>query len=461
MQKVFYEVNHLDKRCYETFHLSEDLLMEQAAFSLCTFIQDKFKNEESVLIVAGSGNNGADGITLARMLYSSYDVRLYIPYALKSDLAKLQLARALALGIECTTYVSKCDVLVDCLFGSGLNREFDDISKTIIDKLNRLEAYKIACDVPSGINAKGQILSKAFEAQTTITMGALKASMFSDAAKDYVGEIKVSNLGIQRELYEGHTKMFLLDKEDLNLPLRKKKNSHKGSFGHASVLVGKKEGAGILCADAAFAFGAGLVSIINKNNVLLPYHIMQEDTLPSNTTALALGMGLGNYDKNELKKFLALNIKKVIDADMFYEEYLHEYLDEKVVLTPHAKEFVALLKILNLADISIKELQNNRIHYALVFSRAFPKTTLLLKGANTLIVQEEHLLINTYGSAALSKGGSGDVLAGLILALLAQGYSTFEAAYNASLSHSIAASNYSKNNYALSPQDLIDEVKCI
>ena len=106
-------------------------------------------------------------------------------------------------------------------------------------------------------------------------------------------------------------------------------------------------------------------------------------------------------------------------------------------------------------------MQNNRIHYALLFSKTYPKTTLLLKGANTLIVNDEHLLINTLGNVALSKGGSGDVLSGLILALLAQNYLPFEAAYVASLAHSIASNNYCKNNYSLSPQDLINEVKCI
>jgi len=461
MQKVFYEVNQFDQKCYEDFHLSEDLLMEQAAFSMCTFIQNKFSSHESVLIVAGSGNNGADGIALARMLYSSYDVRLYLPYEAKSPLAILQLKRALALGIECCTYVSKCDVIVDCLFGSGLNKELDDISKTIIDKLNRLDAYKIACDIPSGINKKGQILSKAFIADTTITMGALKTSLFSDLAKDYVGEIKVSNLGIQRECYEGSSSVFLLDEKDMRLPLRTKKNAHKGSFGHACIVIGKKEGAGILCADACFSFGAGLVTAVSEEKLSLPYHIMQKSKIPSNTTALALGMGLGKYEKDELRKILNLNIKKVIDADMFYEELLKEYLDEKLVLTPHPKEFVSLLKLTNLANISVKELQNNRIHYALLFSKAYPKTTLLLKGANTLIVNDEHLLINTLGNVALSKGGSGDVLSGLILALLAQDYLPFEAAYAGSLAHSIASNNYNKNNYSLSPQDLINEVKCI
>jgi len=100
MQNIFYEVNTLDKRCYEEFHLSEDILMEHAANGMATYIKDNYTNKKSILIVCGSGNNGADGITLARLLYSKYKIYLYIPKDPKSDMAKIQLERAKLVGID-------------------------------------------------------------------------------------------------------------------------------------------------------------------------------------------------------------------------------------------------------------------------------------------------------------------------------------------------------------------------
>ncbi|NQY53678.1 MAG: NAD(P)H-hydrate dehydratase [Campylobacteraceae bacterium] len=460
MLKVYEEVNTLDKRCYDKFFLSEDLLMEQAASSMYSYINKKFKKNKTILIVCGTGNNAADGLALARMLYTKYDVKLYIPYELKSSMAILQEKRVKALGLKIVSYASSCDILVDCLFGTGLNKPLDDTRKTLIDKLNRLKAFKIACDIPSGINIKGQIKSKAFIADITITMGALKSSLYSDAAKDYVGKVIVSNLGIQREMYEiEDNNIFLLEKKDMKLPFRKKNNTHKGLFGHLSVIVGEKEGAGIIAGNAAFSFGAGLVSVITHKELSLPNHLMQSHKLPLNTTAIALGMGLGNFEKNEIKNILSKKVKKIIDADMFYEEMILNVLKDDVVLTPHPKEFVSLLKLSKIYDININELQENRFKYIYEFSKQYPKVTILLKGSNTLIAKDGKILINRFGTPSLSKGGSGDVLSGLIASLLAQNYSSFEAAYVASLAHAIAASKYKKNNYSLSPQDIIDEVK--
>lgn len=459
MEKVFYEVGSLDQRCYDEYGLSEDLLMEHAALSMYHYICDNFPLDNTILIVCGVGNNGADGIALARLLYRRYDVKLYIPFDVKSKMAKLQLSRIENLGIETVNYISSCHVVVDCLFGSGLSRNLDDISQEIISKLNRLHAFKIACDIPSGINKDGIISSVAFMANLTITMGALKSSLFSDKVKNYIGDIVVANLGIQRELYEIPTNTYLLEIADLKLPNRVTKSSHKGNFGHSAIIVGEKKGAGIIASEASFAFGSGLVTAISHQDLNLPYHIMQSHKLPKNTTSIALGMGLGNFEFNEIKELLHLNTKKVIDADLFYDELILDVLNQDVVLTPHPKEFSSLLKLTGIADISVEELQNNRLTYVRKFSQHFKSVTLLLKGANTMISHDETIYINFYGTPALSKGGSGDVLTGLIASLLAQGYDSLDAAIHSSLAHSLAAQKYSKNNYSLQPQDLIEEVK--
>ena len=456
MQKVFDEVGTLDKKCYELFDLTEDILMEHASTSMLNFIEKKFKSNSKIFIISGAGNNGADGIALARLLQGKYKVSLYIPFGAKSPMAKLQLERAKLVKVKIVDDIKKCDVVVDCLFGSGLNRDLDKNSIDIIKKLNKLKAYKIACDIPSGINNLGQANNTAFISDTTITMGALKKSLFTDIAKDYMGDIIVANLGVQRKIYEDKTNCFLLEQKDLKLPKRKRSNTNKGTFGHLSVIVGQKQGAGLICAQSAFAFGAGLVTAITKNKDI-PNNIMSSKYLPKNTTAIAIGMGLGAiYDKSLLDNKIA----KIIDADIFYDKNILKLLtQDNIVITPHPKEFCSLLKLCDIVDIDIKTLQQNRFYYVEMFCKKYKKPVLLLKGANVLIGQNKKTFINNLGSSVLSFGGSGDILGGLIGSLLAQGYNPLESAINGSLAHTIASNNYSKNNYAMTPDDLIEEIK--
>lgn len=458
MQKVFDEVGTLDKKCYEQYGLTEDILMEHAASSMLNFIEDNFKKKSSVLISSGTGNNGADGITLARLLQGAYDVTLHLPFSRKSDMSELQLKRAKLIDINTVDTIPEknYDIVVDCLFGSGLTRDLNEASQIIIRQLNQLSGYKLACDIPSGINNKGQVNTEVFNAHTTITMGALKKSLFTDEAKEYTGDIKVINLGVQRDLYENKSNCFLLDIEDIDLPLRDKKTTHKGTYGHLCVIGGEKSGAALISATAGFAFGAGLVTVIcdDKN---LPMEIMSSNTLPSTTTAIAAGMGLGReYNKTLLEN----NIAKIIDADLFYDKNILNFLDQNnIVLTPHPKEFCSLLKICGIDDIDISTLQKNRFYYVEKFCTNYPKSVLLLKGSNVIVGQNDKLYINPHGSSKLSFGGSGDVLSGLIGALLAQGYSPINAAINATLAHSKAALHYDKNNYSLTPSDLIERIK--
>ena len=461
MQKLFDEVNSLDKRCYEEFLLNEDILMEHASNSMASYINKNLSHRNSILIVCGSGNNGADGIALARLLHKKFDVKLYLINEPKSAMAKLQFQRVKALAIEIINEVFEADIVVDCIFGTGLNKPLDEKAITLLTILNSYNSFKIACDIPSGINTLGQISSIAFEADVTITMGALKTSLFSDIAKDYTGEIIIADLGVQRKIYEVNTNKFLLDESDLKLPLRDKKNSHKGTYGHLNVIVGCKKGAGIITSIAAFTFGAGLVTAVSHENIDLPYYIMHSHFISENCTAIAIGMGLGKYETDEIRKILNTKIPKIIDADLFYDKLIVEILDEDVVLTPHPKEFCSLLKLCQIADITVEELQNNRYLYVDKFCRKYPKIVLLLKGANVIISQNEKIYVNSFGNATLSKGGSGDVLSGLIGALLAQGYNSLDATISGSLAHTKAIKNYDKNNYSLTPLDLIDEVKKI
>ena len=463
MQKVFENCYALDKRCYEAYRLSEDILMEHAASGMADYIRRHFPKGTSVLIVAGTGNNGADGIALGRQLHGDYEVKLYIPFTLHSTMAKVQFERATLLGVKAVDEVSQSDVVVDALFGAGLNRNLDEDTEYLLHQLNALKAHKIACDIPTGVGEKGTLMPMAFHADVTLTMGAYKEALFLDVCKDVVGEVLRIDLGVSSLFYEGESQTCLLERSDLKLPSRTEQSTHKGSFGHAAVFCGEKEGAGIISGMAAATFGAGLTTLVVHEKITPPPYLMHSTVVPDNASAMAIGMGLGCHFESEfLQKYVVKShLPIVLDADSFYNEEILTVLDQKdreVVITPHPKEFVVLWKTLTGEQLTVTQVQNKRFEMVRKFNAKYPHITILLKGANTLIMQEERLYINPLGCSKLSKGGSGDVLSGLIVALLAQGYTAIDAAIQASLALVIAAHQYEGSSYAMLSTDLVEEI---
>ena len=366
------------------------------------------------------------------------------------------------LGSECgepsvlNDEITNADCIIDGIFGSGLNKALSSEICEILSLANSSKALKIAVDVPSGIDKFGRILGGAFCADLTIAMGALKLALFSDGAKDYVGRIKVANLGISRSNFEGRSEYFLLQKSDLKLPLRRKQNTNKGDFGHTYVVSGQMSGAAQMAALAAHAIGSGLVSVVSEGPLNLSPILMQKSSF-EHARVVVCGCGLGEQ-KIDLA---ALRDKScVIDADLCYEREILSLLNanSNLIITPHPKEFCSLLKIAGIADLSVSELQERRFELARAWSEKF-SGVLVLKGANTLIAQAGIIYVCDKGSAVLAKGGSGDVLAGLIGGLLAQSYSPLQASICGVLAHALAARAFAKNSYALNPLDLIEEVK--
>lgn len=439
MQNLYFEVSSLDQRAVELYALSSKQMMEHAASAMACLIQEKFSRDSSVLIVCGKGNNGEDGRVLARILEGDYQIDL------SPEPSK------------------RYDVIVDALFGSGLSRALDQTHRDLLDTLNALEGYKIACDIPSGLFPDGSADPHTFKADVTVTMGGLKRSLFSDAAKELVGEIIVADLGISRSRYEVPSSWKVLDTDDLILPTRTHRSSHKGSYGHLGVICGEKTGAAIIAASAALRFGTGLVSLISNENVAIPYELMQSHSLPSTTTAIALGMGLGTeFGDDELMPFTSHELPIVLDADIFYHPmFLSLLYRSALVLTPHPKEFVQILRVSGIADIDVTALQANRFDYVERFCAAYPNAVLVLKGSNVIIARHGEFYINPHGTVALAKGGSGDVLSGLIGSLLAQGKEPMHAAIHGSLAHTLSAQRFNKNNYALTPSDLIEGISCL
>ena len=596
----------LDKAARDAYGLTEDIMMENAAAALERQGSDhffspdnKYINRPCVLILAGGGNNGADGYALARRIVQhKIDVAVCQVYEPKSAMCVLQADRAKKAGAifinpyDLDEWIERASfdlrVVYDCVFGSGFHGTLDAMAAAVIASANKIDgAYKIACDLPTGCGAsdckaasdsgidkncsqdhnaaaesfghannslQGQNAA-AFRADTTVTMGALKLALYSDAAKDACGKIVVADLGVSRSNFESAASAVcspandsdgdkdysqdqnavreqkaskaqnaaaalpcaqLLEPADARLPLREKKqNSHKGTYGHTAIFAGTKPGAAVIAGHAALKFGSGLASLvpvvgkINFENVA-DFELMVADTVPKNATALVAGPGLGRpddfglagncppdqeaagsfgparafgTDKNSLQTkeaaastdsslatvFDALkssSMPLVLDADIFYCPQIKDLLAKKknVVLTPHPKEFAALLKNLGMGECAVAQVVERRLELAKEFCAAFPGATLLLKGANVLIAsklqgeEEPRVYINALGTSALAKGGSGDVLAGMIAALLAQGYLPLEAAVTASIAHASASHAFDGKDYSLTPFDLIDAI---
>ena len=469
MEKIFDSVRELDKRAEDAFNLKYGVLMEHAARGMAERIGSLFSSP-LVQIVCGSGDNGGDGFALARMLADFCTVRVVSVKEPKSPLCKLQRERLDLLDIPVTTELQEhCGALVDAVFGTGIRGSLDNEMCAVIDRMNAVQGYKIACDIPSGLNEFGIPSPVAFRADETCTMGAIKTALYADAAKDYTGDIHVLNLGLPRRCYEGETDTFLLSAADMKLPHRAVQNTHKMSYGHGLFFCGEKTGACMLAASAALHFGIGLVTVFGAPVPTAPFDFMYTQQLPEHFSAAMLGSGLGRTPDMQAPALEFLSHEQVrehpliLDADILHNPELPKLLPllKKPILTPHPKEFQRLLAHSGLAQVSIDEIQERRFEYLRLFCSAFPHTVTVLKGAYPLIGCGNQVFVNPLGTNALAKAGTGDVLSGMITALAAQGYPLPEAACVASLAHAEAVKLLHTADYGLTASALADSLSSL
>ncbi len=499
MRKLFFDTRRLDAAVREKYGLSEELMMENAAARLEESLS-KIDRRGKLLVLCGGGNNGADGYALARHVYMKFAEVVCIECApAKSELCVLQKKRAESCGVKILRLdglhqfieknSSEIYAVVDAVFGAGFHGSLPEEIAEAVSEVNGLNAFRVACDVPSGLDSLGNAGGIVFSARTTVAMGALKVSLFSDCAKDFTGEITDADLGVSRGLFENSVEqtenILLLEKEDFVPPLREKQNVHKGSFGHVCLVAGEKPGASVIASSASLRFGAGLVTLVDFSGRLssgaklslnedgfpssgfVPYEIMCGSEFPAVVSALGFGMGLGSGERmKKCFEWISENpdVPVVMDADVFHEPSLRAVLEERcskkspTVLTPHPKEFASLLEICGFGKYSVKSVVEKRISLLKKFCEEFPNVSVILKGASVLIAGNYggriEIFCNPWGCSALSKAGSGDVLAGLAVSLLAQGYSPLEAAKNASLAHAFASRKISPD-YSLTPFSLI------
>ncbi|EJF07318.1 yjeF-like protein, hydroxyethylthiazole kinase-related [Thiovulum sp. ES] len=462
MENIFKETLNLDKKLYAEYFLSEDTLMENAGTGVSNYIKKKFPKGKKIVVLSGSGNNGADGIVVARQLYGDYNVKLYLSAPPKSELARLQMKRALAVGVDRIYKLEDGDIIVDALFGAGFKLPANEKTLGLFRDINKLNGYKIAIDIPSGLDENGNSSGEAVKCDHTVVMGAKKISLFSDEAKDLIGTVEVVDLGVSKKIYGNSRKFFTLEKSDLKLPHRTQKGTHKGDYGHVAILSGDKEGASTLSSLASQNFGSGLNTLVSRIKRDIPYEIMQSRDVPKNSAVIVAGMGLGNIGIEHFKNtLLTSSLPLVLDADILHDKIIFEILNKRpdnLILTPHPKEFVSVLQTAMGITISVSDVIKRRVELVTAFSEKYPNSVLFLKGANRIIGQNGKIYIDTFGSQNLAKGGSGDVLAGMIGALVAQHYSLLDTTISASLAHSFASQNYKGNSFSFTPMKLIEEL---
>ncbi len=427
------------------------VLMERAAYGVFLHLTKQIQKNNRILIVVESGNNGADGVALARMLHlSRYMVEVYyidgVKNSSESFLNQLSIAKACGVSfIEDFQEVKtkEYDVIVDAIFGVGLKREVTGKQKEVILELNQKKGLKVTIDIPSGIDATtGQILGCGFCSDITYTMGLLKRGLLLYPGNEYVKEIKVLDIGFPNHVVEQvKPDIFTYSKKDIVLPERKA-HSNKGTYGKVAIFAGSKNmaGAAYLAGRAAYLMGTGLVKIITLEEnreilqALLPqailstYHDAKEAILMieeagkwCDTILFGPGVSVSACSEEGLKAVLQLEGKKqiVIDADGI--NLLSKHIDllkespHNIILTPHLKEMSRL------NGQTVEEIERKLVDTAVEVSSQY-SVTVVLKSFRTIVTNQAYgTYINTTGNSGLAKGGSGDVLAGMIAGLLAVG----------------------------------------
>lgn len=476
-----------DRHTIEEIGIPSLVLMERAALQCLRVIESRQIDTGKVLIVCGSGNNGGDGFALARLFLEKGicpTVAFVGKETSRSEECATQMKIFEALGGEILSEIPEREytLVVDAIFGVGLSREISGRYASVLETMNRLKGTKLAMDIPSGVSAEsGQILGIAFRADYTVSMQCEKLGTVLFPGKEYAGEVFAVPIGIDESCFaEQEEVVRTYDRTDLKFVLPKRPmNSHKGTYGKVLLIAGSEgmSGAAFFSAAAAYGIGAGLVRIYTPESnrqilqQLLPEAIITtyEEAPVTSVVGWADVIGIGpGLSKGEraaeiLEKVLKqAEVPCVIDADglnLLADSNRLELLKERkseTILTPHMKEMSRLLH-----GIPVSEIQAERFGILKEFVEKYP-VTCVLKDARTLVMKQgESPYLNTTGNQAMSKGGSGDVLTGVITGLLAQQITAFDAAVSGVFLHGMAGdqAKNEKGSYGVLARDLIHEIE--
>lgn len=452
--------------------ISSTDLMENAAFQCFNFIQHNYQvKNQSFKIFCGVGNNGGDGLVIARYLHEiKADVTCYIVHfsdKLSNDFI-INFERLKSLNIKIIDLVDEkkfpeiqfSDIVIDAIFGLGLKKSPYGFTKKLIQKINISNAFIISVDLPSGLLTDQSVIDSesVIKANKTLTFQAPKLALLLPDNKTFCADFEILDIGLSKDFINNiETNQFYttnLDVQKLYKP--RNKFSHKGDFGHSLLIGGSygKMGSITLTAKAALKIGSGLVSAYIPK---CGYQIMQTSisevmvevdneseihhfNYKTVANVIGVGPGLGIHEKTieGFLNFLKLQKKPiVIDADalniLSQNKSNLKYVPKNSVLTPHPKEFERLVGAWKNDYEKLEKLKKFSTKYALI---------VILKGANTVIAYQDKFYFNASGNPALATAGSGDVLTGIITGYIAQGYTPFEASIMSVYVHGKVADIY-------------------
>jgi NAD(P)H-hydrate epimerase len=461
-------------------------LMERACHAFVSWFTLHFDAEQKVGIVCGTGNNGGDGLGIARLLMEwGFQVKVWIVRGSVPESAdfKINLQR---LKTEYTEIKSETDterfgdreILIDAIFGLGLSRPPEGVYAHVIRCMNQANAVRVSVDIPSGLMVDKPSAGEIVQARHTLTFQLPKLSFLLPKSGAFVGEWHIVDIGLNENfIQQAETNYFLMEQSDIKAMLHARhKFSHKGNFGHALLIAGSygKMGAAILSARAAMRSGLGLLTVHVPKRC---YEIIQTSVpeamasvdaaddwfsvVPDTKSYVTVGIGPGLGQEKQSAKALddllvKINKPIVIDADALNligaNKGLREHIPKGSVLTPHPREFERL--------VGTWTDDFERLQKQIDFSKKY-NTVVLLKGANTSIsTPEGKVYFNNTGNPGMATAGSGDVLTGLVTGLLAQGYTSTESAILGAWIHGLAGDRAAeaKSQETMIASDIIDHL---
>ncbi len=436
-------------------------LMERAASTAFGWIEDKLNHqtETEVKIFCGMGNNGGDGFVLGRLLCQKhYDVEVFLVHVGEkmSHDCQVNYERLKTLNPSVIhdvfskddfPEISDSDVVIDAMFGSGLTRPLEGLAAEMVEHLNDNKAVRIAIDIASGLNGDGFSTSKyTFRPDYTLSFQFPKLAFLLPENEPFVGNWEVLDIKIHPDYVEKVESVNFLTENEVVRPIVRcrGKHSHKGTYGHALLIAGStgKTGAALLAAESCMRSGVGLLTAHLPKSATLPLQVYLPEAMMSidesencfsqlpdllNYTAIGAGPGLGKRPEtaNALKRLIQeTKVPLVLDADALNiiseNKTWLAFLPERTIMTPHPKEFERLF---GKTENSLQRLELQR-----EMSRKY-NLIIVLKGANTAVTfPTGACFFNTTGNPGMATAGSGDVLTGIILSLVAQRYTPEEAA---------------------------------
>ena len=490
------QIKEIDSFAINSLGIPAVVLMGRSGVAVANAVRRLCPKGGNVLILAGKGNNGGDGYAAACELVGEYEITIVDVFlgGQKTSEGKYYLNEYLSGGGSivsiddvCGGKVNSPDVIVDAIFGTGFFGTPPESLYPLIDLVNSSVAKRIAVDVPLGINADdGSVHEKAICADVTVSLSYLKPGLLSYPARKYCGEVILDTIGMPCDVVENNIPfsnyLFDMDEAVSSLPKRES-NSSKGNFGKTLLVTGSTAypGAGILTLEAALRGGAGYVTQVVDSQEIgeyifhFPEAIFARDLVSGgeldinsitelsgkNSSTLVGSGSLESQNLADLVESLIVSEGTPLIIDASAINALARYKSREVlksrkreiVLTPHPLEFARL------SDLSVEYVQKNRISVAKAFAKEYG-VILILKGAATIITDGDTLYINSTGSSALAKAGSGDVLAGLLASILAYHRNALSASALAVYLHGKAGDVLAErlSKFSVTPSDLPLEI---